>query len=133
MACRENNWSLESATFYTEVTEFQNPDQIEERPKSGCYACDILIEGAAWGLVADNGDNKETVGTNNSGGARGGLGTDSKSKDGEGVGHTGNGLVRAKLRNPINPLPIIRIIPVEMHKLKLQVRQARTSRESGRG
>lgn len=98
MACRENNWTLESASFYTEVTEFQNPDEIEERPKSGCYACDILIEGAAeWPTT-----------------------TATKGAD---AGSMGNGnLVRAKLRNSINRLPIIRIIPIEMHKLKLQVR-----------
>lgn len=98
MGCRENNWTLESAAFYTEVTEFHNPDEIEERPKSGCYACDIFIEGAAeWSTVAE--------GTN-----------DSSSSLGNG------NLVRAKLRNSINRLPIIRIIPTEMHKLKLQVR-----------
>lgn len=98
MACRENNWSLEAATFYTEVVwEYQNPDEIEERPKIGCYASDILIEGADW-----------TTGQG-SGGARAATGG-------------GGCLVRAKLRNSINRLPIIRIIPVEMHKLKLQVR-----------
>lgn len=108
MACRENNWSLESATFYTEVTEYQNPDEIEERPKIGCYASDILIEGADWAMSLVD-------------------------RDGAKADGGGGCLVRAKLRNSINRLPIIRIIPVEMHKLKLQVRGRGRGKDSGEG
>lgn len=43
-------------------------------------------------------------------------------QDSRNRGLLGGYLVRAKLRNSINQLPIIRIIPVEVHKLKLQVR-----------
>lgn len=111
MACRENNWSLETATFYTEVTEYQNPDEIEERPKSGCYASDILIEGADWVV---NGDLKKNKTIESAGVVGKGGGTRTSA--------SGGCLVRAKLRNPINRLPIIRIIPIEKHKLKLQVR-----------
>lgn len=110
MACRENNWSLETTTFYTEVTAYQNPDEIEERPKSGCYASDILIEGADWS-VADEGSGQDGESKNS--------GDNSSVKTSQIAG--GGYLVQAKLRNSINRLPIIRIIPVEMHKLKLQV------------
>lgn len=103
MACRENNWSLDSASFYTEVTEYHNPDEIEERPKNGCYACDIFIEGASW--AANNCQDEEniSVGDPSGGQQRGGC------------------LIQSTLRNSISRLPIIRIIPVEMHTLKLQV------------
>lgn len=126
MACRENNWSLESATFYTEVTEYQNPDEIEERPKSGCYASDILIEGADWEMARSGGgvegktrpsDERKPKEEAKNCGATTSLGA------GGGAGAGAGCLVRAKLRNSINRLPIIRIIPVEMHKLKLQVRK----------
>lgn len=115
MACRENNWSLESATFYTEVTEYQNPDEIEERPKSGCYASGILIEGADW-MIGDRGRGERGEIKSHSDGGRKNCGD-----PGGGSGAKGGCLVRAKLRNSINRLPIIRIIPAEMHKLKLQV------------
>lgn len=96
MACRENNWSLDSASFYTEVTEYLNPDEIEERPKSGCYACDIFIEGASW--TSNTSHDQEN---RSSGGQR-----------------RGGCLIQSELRKSVSRLPIIRIIPVETHTSK---------------
>lgn len=34
IACRKNNWPLDRSTLYTIVTEFTDPDDVEERPES---------------------------------------------------------------------------------------------------
>lgn len=34
IACRKNNWPLDRSTLYTVVTDFTDPDDVEERPES---------------------------------------------------------------------------------------------------
>lgn len=34
IACRRYNWPLDRSTLYTLVTEFMNPDDVEERPET---------------------------------------------------------------------------------------------------
>lgn len=34
IACRKNNWPLDRSTLFTVVTDFANPDDVEERPES---------------------------------------------------------------------------------------------------
>lgn len=34
VACRKNNWPLDKSTLFTSVTEFTDPDDIEERHTS---------------------------------------------------------------------------------------------------
>lgn len=117
MACRENNWSLESATFYTEVTEYLNPDEIEERPKSGCYVSNIYLEGADWQNDNEKVKDMPREKKNKEEAAASGGGGCAKAR-------VSGYLAQAKNGQIINPLPIIRIVPIEMHKLKLQVRIA---------
>lgn len=37
VACRKNNWPLDKSTLFTTVTQFSDPDDIEERPSSVSY------------------------------------------------------------------------------------------------
>jgi dynein heavy chain len=48
--CRKNGWPLDRSTLYTSVTEYVNPDDLTERPSSGCYARGLFLEGANWDL-----------------------------------------------------------------------------------
>ncbi|CRL07346.1 CLUMA_CG020322, isoform A [Clunio marinus] len=50
MACRKNNWPLDRSTLFTIVSDFADPDDVEERPESGCYAHGMFLEGARWNL-----------------------------------------------------------------------------------
>jgi dynein heavy chain, axonemal len=34
VACRKNNWPLDRSTLFTAVTDFADPDDVEERPES---------------------------------------------------------------------------------------------------
>lgn len=34
VACRKNNWPLDRSTLFTIVTDFADPDDVEERPES---------------------------------------------------------------------------------------------------
>lgn len=34
VACRKNNWPLDRSTLFTKVTDFADPDDVEERPES---------------------------------------------------------------------------------------------------
>lgn len=36
IACRKNNWPLDRSTLFTVVTDFNDPDDVEERPESVC-------------------------------------------------------------------------------------------------
>lgn len=37
IACRKNNWPLDRSTLFTIVTDFKDPDDVEERPESVSY------------------------------------------------------------------------------------------------
>ena len=50
MACRKNGWPLDKSTLFTEVTEFQNADSVEEKPLQGCYVSGLYLEGAGWDI-----------------------------------------------------------------------------------
>ncbi|ORX45970.1 hypothetical protein BCR36DRAFT_332447 [Piromyces finnis] len=83
-ACRKNGWSLDRSTLYTEVTEFVNPEDITEKPASGCYAQGLFLEGAGWDLEE-------------------------------------NCLKRLPPGSSLyQTLPILRIIPIESHRLHLK-------------
>jgi dynein heavy chain len=34
IACRKNNWPLDRSTLFTVVTDFSDPDDVEDRPES---------------------------------------------------------------------------------------------------
>lgn len=34
IACRKNNWPLDRSTLFTTVTNYADPDDVEERPES---------------------------------------------------------------------------------------------------
>lgn len=48
--CRQNGWPLDRSTLYTQVTEFSSPQEVTEKPESGCYISGLFLEGAAWDL-----------------------------------------------------------------------------------
>lgn len=48
IACRKNNWPLDRSTLFSYVSEFIDPDDVEERPSSGCYITGLYLEGARW-------------------------------------------------------------------------------------
>lgn len=104
VACRKNNWPLDKSTLFTTVTEFTDPDDIEERHTSvtitlssplksshsiciclfqGCYVQGLFLEGARW---------------------------DSEKQC----------LTRPQPKFLIEPLPILSVVPTEYHRLKLQ-------------
>ncbi|KAI9009714.1 dynein heavy chain and region D6 of dynein motor-domain-containing protein [Gaertneriomyces semiglobifer] len=81
--CRKNGWSLDKSTLYTEVTQYMDASQIQERPLSGCYVQGLYLEGAGWDLQE-------------------------------------NCLTRLEAGGRLfTNLPILRIIPIETHRLKL--------------
>lgn len=83
IACRRNNWPLDRSTLFTYVTKFMDPDDIEERPATGCYITGLYLEGARWCL-------KEMC------------------------------LKRQYSKVLVEPLPILAIVPIESHRVKLQ-------------
>lgn len=48
--CRKNGWPLDRSSLYTTVTGYLNPEEIKERPASGCYATGLYLEGADWNM-----------------------------------------------------------------------------------
>lgn len=38
IACRKNNWPLDRSTLFTTVTNYADPDDVEERPESVGFA-----------------------------------------------------------------------------------------------
>ncbi|KAG5670791.1 hypothetical protein PVAND_001030 [Polypedilum vanderplanki] len=46
IACRKNNWPLDRSTLFTVITDFNDPDDVEDRPESGCYVHGLFLEGA---------------------------------------------------------------------------------------
>merc|ERR1739838_491355 len=48
--CRKNGWPLDRSTLYTQVTQFQNADDVTERTTQGCFVCGLYLEGGAWDI-----------------------------------------------------------------------------------
>jgi len=44
IACRKNNWPLDRSTLYTVVTDFTDPDDVEERPESVIKTISLLYK-----------------------------------------------------------------------------------------
>ncbi|XP_028911199.1 dynein heavy chain 10, axonemal isoform X3 [Ornithorhynchus anatinus] len=83
--CRRNGWSLDRSTLFTQVTQFQDPDDVNERPGQGCFVSGLYLEGADWDVEKSC-------------------------------------LIKSKPKVLVVDLPILKIIPIEAHRLKLQVR-----------
>ncbi|KAI8122976.1 axonemal, Dynein heavy chain 10 [Lucilia cuprina] len=83
VACRKNGWPLDKSQMYTCVTNFIDPDDIEERPTTGCYITGLYIEGARWDLEQMQ-------------------------------------LDRSHPKILVEELPILSVVPIEAHRLKLQ-------------
>lgn len=49
-ACRRRGWPLDKATLSTRITQISNPEEIQERPETGCYVHGLFLEGASWDL-----------------------------------------------------------------------------------
>ncbi|XP_058981464.1 dynein axonemal heavy chain 10-like [Musca domestica] len=83
IACRKNGWPLDRSQMYTCVTKFVDPDDIEERPVTGCYISGLHIEGARWDMERMQ-------------------------------------LGRSLPKVLVEDLPILSVVPIESHRLKLQ-------------
>ncbi|XP_058137242.1 dynein axonemal heavy chain 10 [Dasypus novemcinctus] len=81
--CRRNGWPLDRSTLFTQVTRFQDADEVNERAGQGCFVSGLYLEGADWDIE------------------RGCL-------------------VKSKPKVLVVDLPILKIIPIEAHRLKLQ-------------
>ncbi|XP_059533127.1 dynein axonemal heavy chain 10 [Myotis daubentonii] len=81
--CRRNGWPLDRSTLFTQVTKFQDADEVTERAGQGCFVSGLYLEGADWDLEKGC-------------------------------------LVKSKPKVLVVDLPILKIIPIEAHRLKLQ-------------
>ncbi|KAB1255183.1 Dynein heavy chain 10; axonemal [Camelus dromedarius] len=105
--CRKNSWPLDRSTLFTQVTKFQDADEVNERAGQeeravlqqdyrcfrvnpalflvplGCFVSGLYLEGADWDIE------------------RGCL-------------------IKSKPKVLVVDLPILKIIPIEAHRLKLQ-------------
>ncbi|XP_073737373.1 dynein axonemal heavy chain 10 [Callorhinus ursinus] len=81
--CRKNNWPLDRSTLFTQVTKFQDADEVNERAGQGCFVSGLYLEGADW-------DTERGC------------------------------LIKSKPKVLVVDLPILKIIPIEAHRLKLQ-------------
>ena len=84
--CRKNGWPLDKSTLYTQVTQWETPEDVNERAHQGCFVTGLYLEGASWDV------NK-------------------------------NCLRQQKPKVLIQELPVMKVIPIESHKLKLQVKR----------
>ncbi|XP_046382890.1 dynein axonemal heavy chain 10 [Ischnura elegans] len=50
--CRKYRWSLDKSTLYTEVTCFENEEEVSELPEDGSYVQGLYLEGAEWDMEA---------------------------------------------------------------------------------
>ncbi|KAH8358423.1 hypothetical protein KR093_000053 [Drosophila rubida] len=50
IACRKNAWPLDRSTLFTYVTAYSEPDDVEQRPETGCYVHGLYIEGARFDM-----------------------------------------------------------------------------------
>ncbi|XP_069922194.1 dynein axonemal heavy chain 10 isoform X1 [Oryctolagus cuniculus] len=81
--CRKNGWPLDRSTLFTQVTKFQDAEEVNERAGQGCFVSGLYLEGADW-------DTERGC------------------------------LVKSKPKVLVVDLPILKIIPIEAHRLKLQ-------------
>nr|XP_044631957.1 dynein axonemal heavy chain 10 isoform X1 [Equus asinus] len=81
--CRRNGWPLDRSTLFTQVTKFQDAEEVNERAGQGCFVSGLYLEGADWDI--DRGC-----------------------------------LIKSKPKVLVVDLPILKIIPIEAHRLKLQ-------------
>ncbi|XP_069880965.1 dynein axonemal heavy chain 10 isoform X1 [Dipodomys merriami] len=81
--CRRNGWPLDRSTLFTQVTKFQDADEVNERAGQGCFVSGLYLEGADWDLEKGC-------------------------------------LIKSKPKVLVVDLPILKIIPIEAHRLKLQ-------------
>ncbi|KAF6080975.1 dynein axonemal heavy chain 10 [Phyllostomus discolor] len=81
--CRRNGWPLDHSTLFTQVTKFQDADEVNERAGQGCFVSGLYLEGADW-------DTERGC------------------------------LVKSKPKVLVVNLPILKVIPIEAHRLKLQ-------------
>ncbi|ERE76020.1 dynein heavy chain 8, axonemal [Cricetulus griseus] len=81
--CRRNGWPLDRSTLFTQVTKFQDADEVNERAGQGCFVSGLYLEGADWDIE---------------------FGC----------------LIKSKPKVLVVDLPILKIIPIEAHRLKLQ-------------
>ncbi|XP_072658407.1 dynein axonemal heavy chain 10 isoform X2 [Canis lupus baileyi] len=81
--CRRNNWPLDRSTLFTQVTKFQDADEVNERAGQGCFVSGLYLEGADWDVEKGC-------------------------------------LIKSKPKVLVVDLPILKIIPIEAHRLKLR-------------
>uniref|UniRef100_F1RFM8 Dynein axonemal heavy chain 10 n=1 Tax=Sus scrofa TaxID=9823 RepID=F1RFM8_PIG len=81
--CRKNGWPLDRSTLFTQVTKFQDADEVNERAGQGCFVSGLYLEGADWDIEKGC-------------------------------------LIKSKPKVLVVDLPILKIIPIEAHRLKLQ-------------
>uniref|UniRef100_A0A8C0ZLW2 AAA+ ATPase domain-containing protein n=1 Tax=Castor canadensis TaxID=51338 RepID=A0A8C0ZLW2_CASCN len=81
--CRKNGWPLDRSTLFTQVTKFQDADEVNERAGQGCFVSGLYLEGADWDLEKGC-------------------------------------LIKSKPKVLVVDLPILKVIPIEAHRLKLQ-------------
>ncbi|KAM3867513.1 dynein axonemal heavy chain 10 [Diretmus argenteus] len=81
--CRKNDWPLDGSTFYTQVTQYRNEDEVNESPGQGCFVSGLYLEGADWDIEKSC-------------------------------------LLRSKPKVLVVPLPILKVIPIETRRLRLQ-------------
>jgi dynein heavy chain len=77
---------LDKSTLYTQVTEWETAEDVNERAHQGCFVTGLYIEGASWDVPKSC-------------------------------------LTRQKPKSLIQQLPVMKVIPIESHKLKLQVKK----------
>ncbi|KAL7729890.1 hypothetical protein ACLKA6_014739 [Drosophila palustris] len=53
IACRKNAWPLDRSTLFTYVTTYSEPDDVEQRPETGCYVHGLYIEGARFDMATN--------------------------------------------------------------------------------
>ena len=50
--CRRHGWPLDRSTLFTQVTKYENTDDvIEDAELQGTYITGLYLEGAAWDLA----------------------------------------------------------------------------------
>uniref|UniRef100_A0A8C6RAH3 Dynein, axonemal, heavy chain 10 n=1 Tax=Nannospalax galili TaxID=1026970 RepID=A0A8C6RAH3_NANGA len=81
--CRKNGWPLDRSTLFTQVTKFQDADEVNERAGQGCFVSGLYLEGADWDIEKGC-------------------------------------LIKSKPKVLVVDLPILKIMPTEAHRLKLQ-------------
>ncbi len=114
--CRKNGWPLDHSTLYTQVTHYRSEDEVKERPGQGESAQHHAHKKNTRTLRL-----KQRLKTTSLFSLLGcfvsGLYLEGADWDIE-----KSCLVRSKPRALVSQLPILKIIPIEAHRLKLQAR-----------